>query len=346
MNKYLPEGFLIGNAENRELTSTLKGLEKAKEQDKILEGMAVMCDSELNISVDLYGVKGIIPRTEALYSEEPQKDIAVITRIGKPVCFKVMGFSKDEEGSTVAILSRRMAQLECRQNFVMNLVAGDIIDAKVTHMEKFGAFVDIGCGLISLMTIDSISVSRISHPKDRFSVGMNLKAVVKSIDYDTGRVYVSQKELLGTWLENASEFSVGQTVAGTIRSIEDYGVFIELAPNLTGSSTYRFSAYALPSINASYDISMPAKYPYTLSGTVYLRISFTDSRVILYCLRHFPVCRSYTAAPLDVMAYRIPLMSVTSAGRESSALPLATTTWMPASTALPIAALFALLRCP
>ena len=239
MNKYLPEGFLIGNAENRELTSTLKGLEKAKEQDKILEGMAVMCDSELNISVDLYGVKGIIPRTEALYSEEPQKDIAVITRIGKPVCFKVMGFSKDEEGRTVAILSRRMAQLECRQNFVMNLVAGDIIDAKVTHMEKFGAFVDIGCGLISLMTIDSISVSRISHPKDRFSVGMNLKAVVKSIDYDTGRVYVSQKELLGTWLENASEFSVGQTVAGTIRSIEDYGVFIELAPNLTGLAEAR-----------------------------------------------------------------------------------------------------------
>lgn len=239
MNKYLPEGFLIGNAENRELTSTLKGLEKAKEQDKILEGMAVMCDSELNISVDLYGVKGIIPRSEALYSEEPQKDIAVITRIGKPVCFKVMGFSKDEEGRTVAILSRRMAQLECRQNFVMNLVAGDIIDAKVTHMEKFGAFVDIGCGLISLMTIDSISVSRISHPKDRFSVGMNLKAVVKSIDYDTGRVYVSQKELLGTWLENASEFSVGQTVAGTIRSIEDYGVFIELAPNLTGLAEAR-----------------------------------------------------------------------------------------------------------
>ncbi len=239
MNKYLPEGFLIGNAENRELTSTLKGLEKAKEQDKILEGMAVMCDSELNISVDLYGVKGIIPRAEALYSEEPQKDIAVITRIGKPVCFKVMGFSKDEEGRTVAILSRRMAQLECRQNFVMNLVAGDIIDAKVTHMEKFGAFVDIGCGLISLMTIDSISVSRISHPKDRFSVGMNLKAVVKSIDYDTGRVYVSQKELLGTWLENASEFSVGQTVAGTIRSIEDYGVFIELAPNLTGLAEAR-----------------------------------------------------------------------------------------------------------
>ena len=239
MNKYLPEGFLIGNAENRELTSTLKGLEKAKEQDKILEGMAVMCDSELNISVDLYGVKGIIPRAEALYSEEPQKDIAVITRIGKPVCFKVMGFSKDEEGRTVAILSRRMAQLECRQNFVMNLVAGDIIDAKVTHMEKFGAFVDIGCGLISLMTIDSISVSRISHPKDRFSVGMNLKAVVKSIDYDTGRVFVSQKELLGTWLENASEFSVGQTVAGTIRSIEDYGVFIELAPNLTGLAEAR-----------------------------------------------------------------------------------------------------------
>ena len=239
MNNYLPEGYLISSAENRELTSSIRGLEKARDQEKILEATAVMCDSDLNITVDLCGIKGIIPKSEALLAEENQKDIAIITRIGKPVCFKVTDFTRDAEGKTVVMLSRKSAQAECRENFIMKLTAGDVIDAKVTHMEKFGAFVDIGCGLISLMTIDSISVSRISHPKDRFTVGMNLKAVVKSIDYETGRVYVSQKELLGTWLENASEFSVGQTVAGTIRSVEDYGVFIELSPNLTGLAEAR-----------------------------------------------------------------------------------------------------------
>ena len=42
------------------------------------------------------------------------------------------------------------------------------------------------------------------------------------------------RELLGTWEENAARFSVGQTVAGILRSVESYGVFIELAPNLAG----------------------------------------------------------------------------------------------------------------
>ncbi|MBR2473634.1 MAG: S1 RNA-binding domain-containing protein [Clostridia bacterium] len=239
MNKYLPEGSLISTSENRELISSLSGLEKAMQSGKILEAMAIMCDGDLSVTVDLYGIKGIIPKNEMLFTEGDTKDIAIITRIGKPICFKVIGFTDDEDGKKTAILSRRSAQAECMRNFIMSLIPGDIISAKVTHMERFGAFVDIGCGIISLMSIDSISVSRIAHPKDRFTVGMNLKTVVKSIDYETGRVYVSLKELLGTWEENAAEFQIGQTVAGTIRSIEDYGVFIELAPNLTGLAEAR-----------------------------------------------------------------------------------------------------------
>ena len=47
------------------------------------------------------------------------------------------------------------------------------------------------------------------------------------------------RELLGTWEENAALFEAGQTVAGIIRSVEDYGVFIELAPNLAGLAEIR-----------------------------------------------------------------------------------------------------------
>jgi small subunit ribosomal protein S1 len=68
---------------------------------------------------------------------------------------------------------------------------------------------------------------------------MPIKAVIKSIDRDHSRIYVSHKELLGTWNENVSLFSIGQTVAGTVRSIEPYGIFVELAPNLAGLAEYR-----------------------------------------------------------------------------------------------------------
>jgi small subunit ribosomal protein S1 len=47
------------------------------------------------------------------------------------------------------------------------------------------------------------------------------------------------RELLGTWEENAALFSPGQTVAGIIRSVESYGVFVELTPNLAGLAELR-----------------------------------------------------------------------------------------------------------
>ena len=47
------------------------------------------------------------------------------------------------------------------------------------------------------------------------------------------------KELLGTWEENAASFEAGQTVSGIIRSVESYGVFVELAPNLAGLAEIR-----------------------------------------------------------------------------------------------------------
>lgn len=244
MNQYKPEGSLISTFQNHEFISTQKGLERALEKQIILEAPAVLCDHNFNLHVSLGSkIKGIIPREEVQFSrDEETKDIAILTRVGKPVCFKVMGFERDSYGETVAILSRRSAQRECVYDYIDTLAPGDIIPAKITHLENFGAFVDIGCGIISLLSIDSISVSRISHPSARLSLGDYIYTVVKSID-DKGRIYVSERELLGSWEENASLFSEGETVKGIVRSVESYGIFVELRPNLAGLAEYRDDIY-------------------------------------------------------------------------------------------------------
>ena len=239
-NLFKPEGMLIKDAENREYISSLAGLQRAMSEGKILEATVLLCDSSMRLHIDLYGIRGIIEKSEAMLCREGEdvKDIAVITRVGKPVCFKVIGF-ENEGGRTVAILSRREAQKQCFIEYLSDLIEGDVVLARVTHLDSFGAFMDIGCGISSLLTVDSISVSRISHPSDRLSVGDTVYTVVKSIDRENGRIFVSMRELLGTWLENASGFEVGQTVMGIVRSVESYGVFIELAPNLAGLAEIR-----------------------------------------------------------------------------------------------------------
>jgi len=204
MFEYDPEGWRIGTPENRSATQNYTALNDACRDGRILEGRAVVCDASHNLLVDLGCMQGMIPREEGAVGirEGTVRDIAIISRVNHPVCFLVTGFEKRPDGSTTAILSRRAAQEKCISEFISTLIPGDVINARITHLENFGAFADIGCGVVALLPIDSISVSRIDHPRERFSAGMDIRAVVKSV-------------------ENG-------------RSVESYGVFVELTPNLAG----------------------------------------------------------------------------------------------------------------
>ena len=242
MQRYLPEGMRLATPENREACASLSSLERAMNTGMILEGMATMCDHSLCLHVDVGGFEGLIPYEEAVFNPDgqPVKDIAVISRVGKPVCFRVLGvLHNGEGGKPQLLLSRRAAQMDFCREYLGDLTPGDILPACVTHLESFGAFVDIGCGLVSLLSVDCLSVSRIDHPRDRLYPGMRIRVAVKSIDREHHRIYVTLRELLGTWEQNAARFDVGQTVTGIVRSVEDYGVFVELAPNLAGLTELR-----------------------------------------------------------------------------------------------------------
>lgn len=239
MKKYLPENNLIFTEENKNALSSKASLKEAFYSGRILEARAVMCDKEHNLHVDLGAMRGIIPRNEGALGidDGSVRDIAIISRVNKPVMFKITGFETDSEGRTYALLSRKAVQRECVDEYISKLPPGAVIDAVVTHMENFGVFADIGAGISALMPIDSISISRIPHPSARFLPGQKIKAVVKGFD-DTGRITLSYKELLGTWEENAAFFKPGETVPGIVRSVERYGIFVELRPNLAGLAEY------------------------------------------------------------------------------------------------------------
>lgn len=235
-SRYVPEGQLLETAENKAYTSGHNGILKAMSDGAILEGLALLCDSEQNLIVDIAGIKGIIPRNETAIgiAEGHTRDIAVISRVGKPVCFKVIA-----QSGQGYILSRRAAQTEALEYFMEHLSEGEIIPCIVTHIEPFGAFVDMGCGNISLIGIENISVSRISNPSERFRPGQLIYTAVLSKNRRIKRIVLTHRELLGTWEENVIGLKSGQTTVGLIRGVEDYGIFVELKPNLSGLAERR-----------------------------------------------------------------------------------------------------------
>ena len=234
MNPYLPEGTVIDTAANRAALRSYEAMCEAMERKTILEARAVLCDSRHDLQVPLPCMHGVIPREEGAVGirEGSVRDIAVISRVGHAVCFVITDILTDNEGRRTAVLSRAQAQRRCMARYIAGLTVGDVIPARVTHLEAFGAFCDIGCGVVALLPIDAASVSRIEHPEQRFSPGMDIFAVIKS--KVGARITLSHKELLGTWEQNAARYQVGETVTGVIRSVENYGAFVELSPNLAG----------------------------------------------------------------------------------------------------------------
>ena len=212
---------------------TLEMLAEAIITKEIFCAKALIYENPKGLYFNLNGIKGIMPNDQVLFSpdgSEP-KDAAILTRINRNVCFEVIGIEYTPE--PIAILSRKNVQQKIYNEYIRSLIPGDVIPCCVTHVDSFGVFCDIGCGITALLPIDFISVSRINSPADRFYAGQNILACVKNIS-PNGKIVLTHKELLGTWLENAKLFTPHTTVRGIVRSIEEYGVFIELSPNLAG----------------------------------------------------------------------------------------------------------------
>ena len=232
---YPPEGL------SAPVPLTLSALRDAQSSGAVLEAAALRCDAALCLHFHFGSVTARMPREEvtAPWITGAGRDIAVLSRVGKPVCFTVTDLSADAKGAPVALLSRKQAQEDAITALEALLRPGSVVTGRIVGMEPFGAFVDIGRGIVALLPTAYISAARIRHPNERFRVGQKILAVVKVFDRENRRITLTHKELLGTWLENASRFSEGDTVRGTVRGVMDYGCFVELAPNLSGLTDQR-----------------------------------------------------------------------------------------------------------
>lgn len=232
---FLPEGL------RPPVPFSLSGLREAMESGAILEAPVQRCDAGHTLHISLDGIDGRISRQEAIapWINGAGRDIAVLSRVGKSVCFTVKTLQADDRGAPVAVLSRRAAQEAAMDWLLEHLEPGMVLTCRVNRLEPYGAFLDIGCGIIAILPIELISISRISHPRARLREGQKILAAVRSFNREKRRITMTMRELLGTWMENASRFAPGETVRGVVRGVKDYGSFIELTPNLSGLADTR-----------------------------------------------------------------------------------------------------------
>ena len=237
MLKFKPEGW---SNEISQLDES--NIENYIEKNETLQGIVKKCDDNYNLYVSFEnGLTGIMPRqeVEAINVDDsglPKTNLCT-GKVHKFVQFKI----KDAKDKNNIIISRKEVQKEAL-NWVKNdLQEGAKVNGIVKNIQPYGAFIEIGGGVVGLVHIEDLSIARIKSPYERLNIGQKIEVVVKSINKETGQVILSHKELLGSWEENAQKFSTGTVVKGIVRETEKNknGIFIELTPNLVGMAEYQ-----------------------------------------------------------------------------------------------------------
>lgn len=223
--KFFPEGWKNDSLDTRD----------------IFQGIVEKCDENYNLHVKMNdGTEGIIPREEVEAVNLDKDGLPKINlctgKVHKYVQFKI----KEKDGDNL-IFSRRDLQEDVLNYIKTDLQVGQTVKGIVKNITPYGAFIDIGGGVVGLVHIEDLSVARIKTPFERIKIGQKLDIVVKYIDRETGRINLSYKEMLGSWEENAKNFELGMKTKGIVRETEKNknGIFIELAPNLVGMAEYK-----------------------------------------------------------------------------------------------------------
>lgn len=179
-------------------------------------------------------VEGMIHLSELSWSRVGAPDEAV--SIGDTVRAKVLSISKNDKGQVRISLSRKQAQGDPWQDVDQKIEAGTIVQGRVVRLAPFGVFVEILPGIEGLAHISELSwTKRVTKPEEIVQVGDNVAVKIKDINSESRRISLSLREAEGDpWQDAAQRFAVGSLVQGTVDGRSPHGLFIALAPGITG----------------------------------------------------------------------------------------------------------------
>jgi small subunit ribosomal protein S1 len=160
--------------------------------------------------------------------EENQADY-----IGRSLSFRITEYSERN-----IVLSRRTIleeeRLNKKRDLQTTLMEGMKVFGKVTAIQKFGAFVDIG-GVEGLVPVSELAWGRTEKVSDVLSVGQEVEVIVKKLDWDADRFSFSMKDALpDPWDGIANAYPIGSYHAGTVARLAPFGAFVTLRKGVDG----------------------------------------------------------------------------------------------------------------
>ena len=224
------DGAIVLSREKAKREEAWIELEKSYAKDEPTSGK-IFSRVKGGLMVDLQGAVAFLPNSQV--DVRPIRDLTPLMNIDQP--FQILKMDK-KRGNI--IVSRRAileeSRTEAREEFLKNIIEGQVVKGTVKNITRFGAFVDLG-GVDGLLHVTDISWRRVNHPSEILEIGQSLDVQITKIDPDTKRISLGMKHLEeDPWRIAVTKFPVGTKLSGRISSVTDYGAFVELEPGIVG----------------------------------------------------------------------------------------------------------------
>ncbi len=118
----------------------------------------------------------------------------------------------------------------------VNHPIGTRVSGKVKNITDFGLFIGVEEGIDGLVHISDLHwTKKIKHPSEMYKKGDEVEAVVLGIDVDNERISLGVKQLTpDPWSSMGDRYPIGTRVKGTVTSVADFGVFVEIEDGVEG----------------------------------------------------------------------------------------------------------------
>jgi small subunit ribosomal protein S1 len=155
--------------------------------------------------------------------------------IGRSMTFHIVEYG--EGGKNIVVSRKPILDQEKqvrKEALKATLSEGAKIRGKVTSIQKFGAFVDIG-GLEGLLPISEMAWGRVEKVNDILSVGQEVEVIIIKLDWNNDRFSFSLKDALpNPWDRVEETYPIGSFHAGTVARITNFGAFVTLKEGMDG----------------------------------------------------------------------------------------------------------------
>jgi len=211
------------------------GAEREKLMETLREGViikgVVKNITDYGAFVDLGGIDGLLHITDMAWRRV--RHPSEVLQVGQEVEAKVLKF--DQEKGRVSLGVKQLGE-DPWVGLARRYPQGTRLFGKVTNLTDYGAFVEVEAGIEGLVHVSEMDwTNKNVDPRKVVTLGDETEVMVLEIDEDRRRISLGMKQCRANpWEEFSSGFKRGDKVSGPVKSITDFGVFIELPGGIDG----------------------------------------------------------------------------------------------------------------